>query len=134
MDFCFLTNETEEVINLINKVFDKNGDINSFKLLDTQKVLLLKDKSRVIGATIITLKHDPIMNLNAYYLDYVCIDTEYQHQGLGRKMFEEIVKDARNNGIDYIELTSGQKRQAARKMYMDCGMTIKDTDVFLMKL
>ena len=125
MNLTFYKDETEEVVNLINKVFDKNGKKENFKLLDTQRILLLKDDNKVIGTTMITLKNDPIKNEKTFYLDYICIDNNYRKLGLGEKMFKEVEKIAFEEGIDYLELTSNKKRVAARSLYTKMGMEIK---------
>lgn len=130
MKFKFLTNEIEEVLNLINSIFESNAKKENFKLLDNQRVLLLKNGDEVIGCTIITLKNDPIKNTKSFYLDYVCISRNYQHQGLGRKMFKEVERIAINEGIDSLQLTSSTKRDNARKMYISEGMEIVETNLF----
>lgn len=134
MNFTYLTNEIEETVSLINSVFNTICDPNNFKLMDNQKVLLLKENNIVIGVTMITLKCDPIKNTKTYYLDYICIKEDYQHMGLGRKMFEEVLRIAKEDNIDYIELTSRKERETARKIYQEYGMTIKDTDLFIKKV
>lgn len=134
MNFTYLTNEIEETVSLINSVFNTICDPNNFKLMDNQKVLLLKENNIVIGVTMITLKCDPIKNTKTYYLDYICIKEDYQHMGLGRKMFEEVLRIAKEDNIDYIELTSRKEREVARKIYQEYGMTIKDTDLFIKKV
>lgn len=128
--FSYLKDEQKEVVKLINKEFNYDKDYKDFKLLDNQKVLLLKDKDKVIGVTIITILNDPIKNKKTYYLDYVCVDDDYQNRGLATKMFREIERDARENNISKIKLTSSKKREFARQLYLREGMTIKDTDVF----
>ena len=134
MDFVFFTNEFEEVLELITNIFNINVENKLFDLQDNQKILLLKDNNKVIGLTMITLKNDPFKNKKSYYLDYVCIKEEYRHKSLGRKMFDKVVEIAKENKIDFIELTSNKNRIDARKMYLNCGMTIKDTDVFIKQI
>lgn len=134
MKFEFLTDEVEETLKLINTIFNCNATKENFKLLDTQRILLLKDKKKVIGATMITLKSDPIKNKKLFYLDYVCVSSDYQHQGLGRKMFKEVEKIAIEEGMDAIQLTSNPKRVNARKLYQSEGMKIADTDLFIKNL
>jgi ADP-ribose pyrophosphatase YjhB (NUDIX family)/N-acetylglutamate synthase-like GNAT family acetyltransferase len=126
----YLKDEQKEVVELINKEFNYDKDYKNFELLDNQKVLLLKDKDKVVGVTIITLLNDPIKNKKTYYLDYVCVDDSYQNRGLATMMFKEIERDARENKIDKIKLTSSKKREFARQLYLREGMKIKDTDVF----
>lgn len=134
MKFEFFTNEIDQVLELINDVFKIKGNKELFNLQDNQKILLLKDNDLVVGMTLITLKEDPFKNKKTYYLDYVCIKEEYRHKSLGRKMFEKVIELAKENKIDNIELTSNKERIDARKMYLDYGMVIKDTDYFILQL
>ncbi len=131
MNFVFFTNEYEEVLELVKEVFNVNINHNKFNLQDNQKILLLKDNNKVIGLTMITLKYDPFKDQKTYYLDYVCIKEEYRHQHLGKKMFDKVIEIALENKINNIELTSNKNRTEARNMYINCGMKIKDTDVFI---
>lgn len=133
MEFKFFTNEKEEVINLVNDLFNKDYK-NDFNLLNNQKLLLLKDSNILVGLCLITEKYDPFRKSKTYYLDYLCIKKEYQNNGLGTKMFNKILEIAKENNIDYIELTSNKDRINARKMYLNMGMKIKDTDIFIKEI
>ena len=134
MRFEFFTNEIDQVLDLINDIFKIKGNKELFNLQNNQKILLLKDNDLVVGMTLITLKEDPFKNKKTYYLDYVCIKEDYRHKSLGRKMFEKVIELAKENNIDNIELTSNKERIDARKMYLDYGMVIKDTDYFILQL
>lgn len=134
MEFIYFTNEIDEVQSLIKESFNIEIDKSSFTLQNNQKILLLKDNNKVIGLSMITLKNDPFKNKKTYYLDYICIKEEYRHKSLGRKMFEEIIKIAKEDNIDLIELTSRKERIDARNIYLDYGMQIKDTDIFVKEL
>lgn len=134
MTFSFLKTEQKEAINLINEAFNYENKYTSINLEANQRVLLLKDKNKVIGTTIITKKNDPIKNRKGFYLDYVAVSSNYQNKGLGTMMFQEIEKIAKKENIDYIELTSSQKRCYARKLYEKQNMIIKDTDIFIKEL
>ena len=134
MNFVFFTNESEEVLSLIKEVFKIEKSNNTVMLQDNQRILLLKDNDKVIGLTMITLKYDPFKDQKTYYLDYVCIKEEYRHKQLGKKMLNKVMDIAIENKIDNIELTSNKSRVEARNMYMNCGMDIKDTDVFTKKV
>lgn len=134
MNFKYFTNEIDDVHRLIKECFDIEIDKTNFKLQDNQKLLLLTLDNEVIGMSMITLKNDPCKKKSSYYLDYICIRKDYQHNSYGKKMFEKIIEIAKENKIDYIELTSNKDRVFARKLYMSYGMIIKDTDVFIKQL
>ena len=134
MMFKYYTNEINEVSSLIREAFDIDVKTDDLILQDNQKILLLKDNDKLVGLSLITLKLDPFKNKKTYYIDYLCVKKEYQHQSLGRKIFEKIIEIAKNNNIDRIELTSRKERETARKIYLDYGMVIKDTDLFVLDL
>ena len=130
MEFSFLKNEKKEVVDLINKAFNKNSTVEFLNLLPTQRFLLLKDNNNVIGATLITEKYDPIRGIKSFYLDYVCVSEEYRGQGLGEKMLNEVERIAKEENVNKIQLTSNKKRIVARNLYHKWGMEIVDTDLF----
>ena len=134
MRFEFFTNEIDGVSSLIKEAFDIAIKSNDLILQDNQKLLLLKDNDIVVGLSLITLKNDPFKNIKTYYIDYLCIRSSYRNQSLGKKMFEEIIKIAKENNINRIELTSRKEREIARKIYLDYGMTIRDTDLFELEI
>lgn len=130
MNFTFYKNETEEVIKLINDSFDIENKNKKLDLQNNQRILLLKDNNIVIGLSLITLKVDPIKNKKTFYLDYFCIAKEYRNKHFGTFLFEKIEKIAKEEKIDYIELTSNKNRVNARKLYEKNGMEVIDTDIF----
>ncbi len=134
MKFSYFIDEYDETLELINKSFDTNASKETFILANNQKLLLLKNESEIIGTCLITLKNNPVNNTKTFYLDYICIKEEYRNRGLGSKIIKEVETIARKENINYLELTSNKNREYARKMYLNEGMTIKDTNVFVKEL
>jgi ribosomal protein S18 acetylase RimI-like enzyme len=135
MRFEFLSDENDikKVINLIKDTFNISN-IPNIELLKNPRFVILKKDDDVIGTSMLTIKYDPIKNIKTLYIDYVCVDKKYQHMGYGKEMFLNIEKIAKEEGIDYLELTSNKKRVYAREMYLKLGMEIKDTDIFIKKI
>ena len=134
MKFSYFIDEYDETLELINKSFNTNASKETFFLSNNQKLLLLKNENEIIGTCLITLKNNPINNTKTFYLDYICIKEEYRNRGLGSKIIKEVERIARSENINYLELTSNRNREYARKMYLNEGMTIRDTDVFFKEL
>ena len=134
MRFKFYEDEFDGVSSLMKEAFDIEIASDDIKLLQNQRLLLLKDNDIVVGLSLITQKNDPFKNIKTFYLDYLCIRKSYRHQSLGRKLFEEIIKIAKDNNINRIELTSRKERVEARKIYLDYKMTIRDSDLFVLDL
>lgn len=134
MNFTFYKNEAEEIIKLIKDSFDINNESKELNLQNNQRILLLKNNNIIIGLSLITLKFDPIKNKKTFYLDYFCIAKEYRNKHYGSILFKEIEKIAKDEKIDYIELTSNKMRVNARILYEKNGMEIIDTDIFRKKV
>ena len=62
------------------------------------------------------------------------IKNVYEHRGLGTLLLKKIEEIAKENNVDYIELTSNKERERARKMYYNFGMKNKDTDIFIKEI
>ena len=132
MNFCFYKDETNEVLNLIKESFNIDG--SNIVLQNNQRIILMKDDNKVVGLTLITLKSDPIRISNTFYLDYFCISKEYRNRHLGTELFKKIENIALSENVDYIELTSNEKRVEARTLYLNNGMEIIDTNLFRKKV
>ncbi len=132
MIFSFYKDEKEEVLKLIKESFDIDG--NNIVLQDNQRIILMKDNDKVIGLSVITLKNDPIRIVKTFYLDYFCVAKDYRNKHLGTELFKEIETNAIKDNIDYIELTSNEKRVEARTLYIKNGMEVIDTDLFRKKV
>ena len=106
MKFEFLSYESDinKVKDLIKDVFNID-DIKNIEIVDNPRFLILKKDDNVIAASMLTTKYDPIKDVKIMYVDYVCVDKLYQHQGYGTKLFSEIENVARNEKYNYIELT-----------------------------
>lgn len=134
MKFEYYTNEIDEVSSLIKEIYNIDINKENFKLQNNQNLLLLKELNTVVGLVLITLKNNPFKNKKSYYLDYLCVREKYQGKSFGKMIFEKVITIAKENNINYIELTSKKERIRARKIYLEHGMTIKDTDYFILEL
>ena len=86
--------------------------------------------SKIIGYFILNEMIDIVRNLKFYHLDYVCVDENYRGRGFAKSMMEYAIKYAKDTGACRIDLTSGNKRIAAHKLYLGLGFLKRDTSVF----
>lgn len=64
----------------------------------------------------------------------VVVDEGYRGQGLGRKIMKEIIKEARDLEMKFLDLTSGFHRQAANKLYQSLGFELRETNPYRLYL
>ncbi|MBR3211394.1 MAG: GNAT family N-acetyltransferase [Bacilli bacterium] len=73
---------------------------------------------------------DVVLNIKIYHVGYVSIDPQYRGQGFGRQMMEYAIQYAKDNHVARMELTSGNQREVAHKLYHSLGFEKRDTSVF----
>lgn len=119
-------------IELIKSVFDYEVSSEVVeKLIRKNKVLIIKDKEKIVASVILEERFEYIKNQKYYYLGYFCVHKDYRRQGYGSKLFDKVEELVKENEISYIELTSGNQRRSAHYFYKSKEFKIKDTTVFV---
>ena len=77
---------------------------------------------------------DIIQNIIIFHVDYVCVHEDYRNQKIGHKMMEYAILFAKEKGASRMELTSGNQRIAAHKLYESLGFIKRDSSIFRKEL
>jgi GNAT superfamily N-acetyltransferase len=95
-------------------------------MMDGEKLVAMASVSVIMGA---------LIDKNLYLEDFV-VSHEYQHQGIGTKMFEAIMAWGQRKGCHRLEFTSSGKgkKAGAVKFYQKMGAEIRDTNSFRIEL
>lgn len=88
----------------------------------------------VVGYYYLEETIDIIRNIKTFHVEYVCVDEEYRGKGIGKIMMEHALNFAKEKKASRLELTSGNKREAAHKLYLSMGYEKRDTSVFRKEL
>lgn len=88
----------------------------------------------VVGYFNLMEEIDIIRNLKIYHIGYVCVDPNYRGNGIGHIMMNYAENYARENNVTRLELTSGNQREAAHRLYISLGFIKRDTSVFRKEL
>ncbi len=64
-------------------------------------------------------------------IEDMIVDEAYRGRGLGREILEDLVKWAKEQGVEIIELTSNPKRIAANELYKKFGFELHPTNHYL---
>ena len=117
----------KDVSRIIKEAFNyEKKDIKD----DNSKEFVCTIDDKVVGYFYIHLKRDIIKNILIGDIEYVCVDEDYREQGIGGKMMDFAEMYSKDNGIARLELTSGNQRIAAHKLYLSHGFLKRDTSVF----
>ena len=88
----------------------------------------------IVGYFYLTENIDIIRNFKTYHVEYVCVDSQHRGQGIGKKMMEYAIQYAKDHQAVRMELTSGNQREVAHKLYLSLGFEKRDTSVFRKEL
>ena len=132
-------NDFEKVVEILIDSFpESSSKIKDFltcfeKLeLDSNKYIQLVaiEDSTVVGYVLVTRSNDPIIGRVNYLIDYVCVDKDYRGRGFAKALLIEVERIAKSENVLYLQLTSSRSRTVARKIYLDLGFGIRESDIF----
>ena len=120
-------NDLEDVSRIMLDAFGyKKTDITDKNAKEFVCIL----EGKVVGYFYIHLKLDIIKDILIGDIEYVCVDINNRGKGIGNKMMDFAIDYAKKNNISRLELTSGNSRIAAHKLYLGKGFKKRDTSVF----
>lgn len=64
----------------------------------------------------------------------VVVDTAQRGKGIGRKLMEKLLEEAKHRNLDSVLLFSGHHRTAAINLYKSLGFTLRDSGIYNLKL
>jgi ribosomal protein S18 acetylase RimI-like enzyme len=94
-------------------------------------VLIARDSTaggRIVGT--LTLVIFPIPTALRAWIEDVVVDSEARGRGVGEALTTLAVNIAKQRGAKTVDLTSGQSREAARRLYEKAGFHVRDTSVY----
>jgi ribosomal protein S18 acetylase RimI-like enzyme len=94
--------------------------------------IVAKDGQRIVGMA--TLYAATKFGKKTGFVEDVVVDGTYRGQGLGQRIMETLIDEAKKMGMSQLYLTSGPDRVAAHRLYEKLGFATKETDVFRLKL
>lgn len=134
------TNEDFEVVKkILFESFPEVNDLlkrsmNTYETLDLDKKkyiqLVAEEDGGVVGYALASRSVDPVLIRTNLWIDYVCVLEEYRGKGIGRMLLKKIEEIAISEKVLFLQLTSSRFRTGARKLYMDLGFSIRESDIF----
>jgi len=93
--------------------------------------VVARDGTRVIGMA--TGNYVQKLGKKIGYIEDVVVDETYRGQGIGKKLLQYIIEDARSTQVRQIYLTSKAGRTAANALYEKLGFEKRDTNNYRLK-
>ena len=121
----------EQYLQSLNELLEEAFDVSmSGKLSKDDVQLIAVSNEVVIGHLLLHYSIDPIRNQKFYFVEYVCVRSTYQNQGIASKLFQYVFQLCQDKHISYLELTSNPSRVAAHHLYHKLGFRVRETTVF----
>ena len=123
----------EEINNLLPQL-SKTPKPLSLKLLESivkdknTCLVVAKEGTQIVGMATLILMIAP--NGKRAVIEDVVVDEKYRGKGIGEKISKKLVAIAKSKKVKRIELTTGQRRIAAHRLYEKVGFKKKDSDVY----
>lgn len=123
-----VASDLDGINKLLNIYFNHSID----NVINTEdKYFLVGDVlGQIVTLAFITRIYNDVNQKYWYKINYVCVDEEYQGQHIALHLMEEIEKEARGDGVSYLELTSNKKRKVAQALYYRSGFMEAETCLF----
>jgi ribosomal protein S18 acetylase RimI-like enzyme len=90
------------------------------------EIFIAEDDNKIIGHCIVSIRemtdHEAFYDMKNVEIEDLCVDEQYRKKGIGKKLFEEVKKYAKENGIKYIELQVWEFNKNAREFYEHLDM------------
>ena len=94
---------------------------------ETRSVFVAADKDdNILGYCFCMISHadHPVFNdYSSLYIDDFCVDENCRGQGIGKKIFAEVMEYAKSTGVYNIDLNVWEFNESAIKFYESCGFT-----------
>lgn len=87
---------------------------------------------RIVGTALLVTIHS-LSHLSGHIEDVV-VDEAYRGRGIGRSLTQYLIDHARTIGIERIDLCSEPERESANRLYLSLGFTLRNTNLYRLKL
>lgn len=131
--------QVKDFIHLVSEL-RRNTDEHVGSLSDLEDIvnnkqavmIVAQDDKAIVGMA--TLYAIVKVGKRVGYVEDVVVDSRYRGQGLGKKIMEEIIAEARKKKLTYLFLTSHAARDTANNLYQKLGFEIVETNPYKLRL
>jgi len=105
--------DTERRVGILKQVL-KNSDY---------ELLLAELEGEIVGFIDQWFIHDFVHGAKLSYIQNLCVASPYRSKGIGSKLLQEIIKNAKENGASEIHVVTEFGNKSAIELYKKQGLT-----------
>jgi phosphinothricin acetyltransferase len=131
-DFNEATNT--QVESLFKQLNASIGQIEADKIAATRETVFLGcwDGDKIVGmALMATYK---VISGHKGMIEDVVVNEQYRGKGIGKKLMQFLLREAKMMNLDEILLFTGHHRKAAISLYTSLGFVLKDSGLYRLPL
>lgn len=98
---------------------------------DCFALVAVDDDGSVCGGLAAEYRKDCVTDAESYFITYAAVRKDMRRRGIGRELFREIERTAREENVGRIELTCADFRTESHRFYEAAGYSRKKTKVFI---
>lgn len=117
----------------LKRLLEEHYENITFRTLEetlTNFSLVARLEDEVVGHVRLDVLTDVFRGYQYGYINYLCVKTKLQKQGIATLLLKEVEQHAKEQGLVYLKLTSRKERVAAHHLYMKNDFKIRETTVF----
>jgi ribosomal protein S18 acetylase RimI-like enzyme len=113
-------------------LIDKNKTFFNFEYFkkciedENYKIYAAEENNIIMGFCILQKKyingHSMFFDMTNLEIEDLCVDKDYRNKGIGKKLFETVLKYSKEEGIKRIELSVWEFNKNAKNFYAHLGM------------
>ena len=97
------------------------------KALNENQLYVARQDGETVGYALVLTRHynwPGVVDRKVLMLDELCVDEKFRHQGIGRRIMEDIMTLARERGCVHIQLGVYAQNDSAITFYENVGMKV----------
>lgn len=123
-------------IDIVRKIYFESFETKVVGNLEytADNIYVVVNDDNIVGMCMVNYIDHIFSGVRTLYLNDVCVANDFRRRGVATFMLDEVTKMAMRFGVNYIMLTSSDKRIDAIDLYNKSGFSRYDTSVFRKEL
>jgi ribosomal protein S18 acetylase RimI-like enzyme len=102
------------------------------KVMKSGFIFTARNNNNLVGITTLTLIHKPTASFGT--VEDVVVDKNFRQMGIAKSLMNQLIKKAKELGLNYIDLTSSPKKEVANKLYPSLNFQLRKTNYYRLSL
>lgn len=128
---------TEAINRLVGQLVSVKSAVTEQEIkymIENNSLFVARDSSdnKIVGmVTLIVYRLPSVLRGR---LEEIVVDEKCRNMGIGKQLMEEAIKEARERGVEHIDLSSNPKRIGANEFYKKMGFQQRETNSYRLYL